>query len=416
MNDIEKAKKIVTETKIALVKYVIAEEKSVNIKNKLVKFIKESSSYDILHFVAKGSFSQYKTTPIKSLLESAIINRVNAKLNSNKSEIEYFTEACKSVLLSNYSANRKISNYIMKESSPYEICHLAMVGKFPTNYSNNAKQNLIESIARKIANKYGKTSFITEGFVHEIAGGLSYDQTALTKKIHNQRKEEEDIDDDSWVNDTEYIDVTGQPTPTPSMGDNIKQKVAGMFANKEHEGGTKLDYKPNSNPYTQNQGPTSFTSAATQKAVKAGENKFTGENPTNQPLSLKPNESHGILDRLQDLIDQGKVAGSQAMAQLQKTIGDNPDTSKAVGAVAAASLAIYGANKLYRKFLGNASKTAQGKPAPQAANILKNAKMKANQAKMADLQKSLSGCKSTKNPAKCQKLIQDKIKAARAKK
>jgi hypothetical protein len=73
MNNIEKAKKIINETKTALVKYVISENISKGEKLSFMKFIKESSNYNILHFAAKGSFPQNKTTPIKSLLESAII-------------------------------------------------------------------------------------------------------------------------------------------------------------------------------------------------------------------------------------------------------------------------------------------------------------------------------------------------------
>jgi len=73
MNNIEKAKKIINETKTALIKYVINENISKEEKLSFMKFIKESSSYNILHFAAKGSFPQNKNVPIKSLLEQAVI-------------------------------------------------------------------------------------------------------------------------------------------------------------------------------------------------------------------------------------------------------------------------------------------------------------------------------------------------------
>jgi hypothetical protein len=72
MNNIEKAKKIINETKTALVKYVISENISKGEKLSFMKFIKESSNYNILHFAAKGSFPQTKNVPIKSLLEQAV--------------------------------------------------------------------------------------------------------------------------------------------------------------------------------------------------------------------------------------------------------------------------------------------------------------------------------------------------------
>jgi hypothetical protein len=73
MNNIEKAKKIINETKTALVKYVISENISKGEKLSFIKFIKESSNYNILHFAAKGIFPKTKNVPIKSLLEQAVI-------------------------------------------------------------------------------------------------------------------------------------------------------------------------------------------------------------------------------------------------------------------------------------------------------------------------------------------------------
>jgi hypothetical protein len=463
MNNIEKAKKIVSETKTALIKYVISEERSVNNRNKLVKFIKESSPYNILHFVGKGSFPKDKTTPIKSLLESAIINRVINKLNPQKTEIQHFTESCKSVLLSNYSANKKVVNFIMNESTQYEICHLAMVGKLPTNYSYEAKRYLIESIGNKIANKYGKTSFITEGFIHELIGGRIVDDFMRhrTSKTPGTVKAS-DQDDDSWVDNTEYVDSSVHNND--SLVDNTKyvdtSDNSNFFDNDINKFRDIVHNKPDGismpkydedikdvqanniwsrstiDSYNKihdddNIGRLSKYKVPSRDTIESNINAELARTPKGPPIVghrepydvMKDHaveggywEDKSIIGKLQNLIVQGKATGSDAMKQLQKTIGDHPDATNAVGAVAAASLAIYGANKLYRKYMANASKATQGKPAGQAANILKNAKTKANQAKMADLQKSLAGCKATKNPAKCQKLIQDKIKAARAKK
>ena len=59
--------------------------------------------------------------------------------------------------------------------------------------------------------------------------------------------------------------------------------------------------------------------------------------------------------------------------------------------------------------MSNSSKQLQRNPA-----ALNQAKAKATQAKVADLQKSLTGCRVSKNPAKCQQLIADKIKQIRS--
>jgi hypothetical protein len=370
MNNIEKAKKIINETKTALVKYVISENISKGEKLSFIKFIKESSNYNILHFAAKGSFPKTKNIPIKSLLESAIINRVINKLNPKKSEIQHFTESCKSVLLSNYVGNRKVINFIMNEASSYEICYLTMVGKLPTNYSTKAQHYLFESIGNKIAKKYGKTSFITEGFIHEFN---------VTKLKPYTGSGEKPFDPHGWetnnIRKVKYgIDKTNNP-----------EEISNTYTN---------------NPYTAPVKPENF------------------QDHERHDIGI----ANVITNKFHNLINQGKMAGSDAIASFNREMSSDDPAAVAAGgaavgagAVAAAGLAIYGANKLYRKFFGNASKAAQGKPPAQAAAILKNAKMKAGQAKMADLQKSLAGCKGTKNPAKCQKLIQDKIKAERMK-
>ncbi len=72
MNKLDVAKKIITETKLGLVKYVMEENISKAEKLSFMKFIKESSNYSVLHFAATGSFPVNKNTPIKSLLEQAV--------------------------------------------------------------------------------------------------------------------------------------------------------------------------------------------------------------------------------------------------------------------------------------------------------------------------------------------------------
>ncbi len=71
MNKIETAKKIISKTKLALVKYVLDEDISKAEKLSFMKFIKESSNYSVLHFAAKGSFPKNKNVPVKNLLEQA---------------------------------------------------------------------------------------------------------------------------------------------------------------------------------------------------------------------------------------------------------------------------------------------------------------------------------------------------------
>ncbi len=182
MNKLDVAKKIITETKLALIKFISSEKISKNNKKDLTNFIKESSSYNVLHFAAKGFFPKDKNTPIKSLLEQSVINRVILKENPKKSEIEFFAESCKEVLLNHYSKNNKVTNYILKEGSSYSLCHLAMTGKFPTDYSIEAKRNLHETIAINISNKFGRKSFISESFIHELQGNPD---TVLGRFINN---------------------------------------------------------------------------------------------------------------------------------------------------------------------------------------------------------------------------------------
>jgi hypothetical protein len=386
----EIAKKLVSETRLALATYIASEKSSLSDKKKMLSFIKESSSYSILHFAAKGFFPKDKTVPAKSLLEQAVVTRALNVYIRPESEMDIFSECCREVLASKYAGNKKVLNFIMNEASNYEVCHLAVTSKFPKNETPANKVKLYEHVGRMIENKYGRKSFITESFLQEV------NYNPFTFKDPNKQYEVPKRLPYSTADATKYRDAasdgieTYKPNvPELKLNDNPnvvdKAKAYGHIAKDEISGAVDKMSQ----------------SGAAQKAKGYAH--------------AAQDSASGMVDKLHGLIAQGKETGSQAMAQLQKSIGDHPDAAHAVGGVAAAALALYGANKLYKKIMGDTAKQVQGKPAPQAAMALKQAKMKATQAKVADLQKSMSGCKATKNPAQCQKVIADKIKKSRMK-
>jgi hypothetical protein len=115
----------------------------------------------------------------------------------------------------------------------------------------------------------------------------------------------------------------------------------------------------------------------------------------------------------------GATQQAQALVQQAKEFAGTKEGKGAavIGAVALASLAIYGGYKTYKKVFGQAAKACRGTGA-EKKKCIADYKRKALMSQAKDTAAAAKFCAQTKNPQKCQAAIQrkvDKLKAKAAK-
>jgi len=121
------------------------------------------------------------------------------------------------------------------------------------------------------------------------------------------------------------------------------------------------------------------------------------------------------------LRDLGDKSGASGVAKaINQKFGTDIGSAGAgaaagVAALAVAAMLTYGAYKTYQRFMSKAAKACAGKGGAEKTACMKTFKQNAIKAQMSDLSKSMGGCKSAKNPAKCQAAIQKKIQKLKVK-
>jgi len=82
-----------------------------------------------------------------------------------------------------------------------------------------------------------------------------------------------------------------------------------------------------------------------------------------------------------------------------------------IGGLAAASLLIYSAYKVYQRYLSSAAKSCKGRSGADKTACMKKFKLNALMKQRTELQKAFSGCAKSKDPKKCSSSIGNKIKS-----
>jgi len=132
----------------------------------------------------------------------------------------------------------------------------------------------------------------------------------------------------------------------------------------------------------------------------------------------KLQEAGGVLDRNIGHAGDPKV-NPGVVASLWNRVKSGASISqkglKYVSGAALAALISYGGVKLYKAFISKAERACKGKSGTEKASCLKAYKIKGYQAQMNSLQKGMTSCAKSKDPAKCKKITGQKLVAVKAK-
>ncbi len=101
---------------------------------------------------------------------------------------------------------------------------------------------------------------------------------------------------------------------------------------------------------------------------------------------------------------------------LKKTIkATGKQAGIGLAALTAAALVIYGGYKIYQRFFSQAAKACSKLSGSQRDQCVKKFRIDAMKTQISDLNKGMSTCSKSKDPAKCKQIISDKIKKLQTK-
>jgi len=299
-------------------------------------------------------------------------------------ELKIFSECCREILLTQFKNNAKASKLI-KESTGFEVCHLALTGKFPTSYSTKVKQSLMESVIKITSMK----SYLQEFGLDDAA------------KIYNKGKE--------IVDNTSATDITNGGVNIVNKAGQVKDTIVKDVEaiNKEAEkihNDSEHPLKQYNDKYDSNQGIVDgvknyfgLGDASALKRADLAQSDYEQQNNTH------PHTDLAMIDhRLKSINKYNDVYEDQHSHQI-------------LAGVAAGAAAIYGAYKLYKYFVKKNSVNIVRKSPAEATVAMANLRHKGRLLQLQALQRSMSTCSKSKNPAQCQKVIKEKISKLRAK-
>lgn len=261
---------------------------------------------------------------------------------------------------------KSLKDFLVNESTDYEIMHFVNKGYFPNKkYNNIEEQELMESIKDELTSEYFTLSeSISEDVVDDLIESLvplsEYGLSSSPRIL-------------------EYLKDSGNLRLM--LSEDWKEKIS-----------------------------------IAKKKIANVKNKAVGHSNANfgDDLSVK--------DKASVLAYRGKEGAKEIVGDVKNKINQikqsasaseiaNKIKSNAVpigGAVLGAAL-LFGAYKTYKRFFSKAARACSGKSGPEREVCITNFKKNATKAQINDLKRSLAGCKSSKNPQRCQASIQAKI-------
>jgi hypothetical protein len=336
--------------------------------------------------------------------------------------------------ISDVNKKEKLKDFITNEATDYEILTLAINGELPKEKYDLANEHLLLSnLKESILENFEVISEIIDpsvikSFIFEVAPlfpDYSSNKSIAEFTISKNKGEilEEGIHD-------KLLDLGKKIDALSHKIKIAKASKGAVGARKMKDIGTK----------------THMTGRAI--ASRGGQPmpdimpKDAAGNLTRwqKELSKLKGMKAGLLKRAKETGEQAKTGTYNAL----KTIGDKFGSSAigkeiskrtgkevggagvgagvALGAAVVSSLLLYGAVKTYKRFFSQAAKECKGKSGREKTICMNNARIKAMQAQLGDLQKAKTACAKSKNPTKCVKTvtaniakIQNKIKKLQSK-
>jgi len=349
---------------------------------------------------------------------------------------------------------KSLKDFLVNESTDYEIMHFVNKGYFPNKkYNNIEEQELMESIKDELTSEYFTLSeSISEDVVDDLIESLvplSEYGLSSSPRILEYLKDSgnlrlmlsEDWKEKISIAKKKIANVKNKAVghSNADFGDDLSAKdKASVLAYRGKEGAKALvdkgkltanelkkevgkNYKKYVKPELKKAGEMAHNVSSN---IKSGVKDFTNKvkNKAVGHSNANFGDDLSVKDKASVLAYRGKEGAKEIVGDVKNKINQikqsasaseiaNKIKSNAVpigGAVLGAAL-LFGAYKTYKRFFSKAARACSGKSGPEREVCITNFKKNATKAQINDLKRSLAGCKSSKNPQRCQASIQAKI-------
>jgi xanthosine utilization system XapX-like protein len=276
----------------------------------------------------------------------------------------------------------EVRNFMFNEASDYQIISLLVEEKFPNEKYNAISENKVwDKFKRQITKNYNVlsesiTKDILEDIIFEIGPVSELGMSSMKPLMEFQKQ-------NVFLNE---VDPSGAEKRIARVQDEeIARREAARKA-AEIARQKQIDDLPNA-----------------KQRIEAL--------PTPQP---KP-QSTGVMSKIgqgvskaNTLLKQGltKIGDISGASGIGAKIGASPAMA-GLGVLGIASLLGYGAYKTYQRFFSKAAKACSKFSGGQKSQCMKNFKINAMKAQIADLSKGSAACGQSSDPAKC-KLLANK--------
>ncbi len=318
---------------------------------------------------------------------------------------------------------KDLQNFVINESSDYEIMNFSVTGKFPSEKYNPVMESVLVDEIKGI---------LFEGY-HTLLETMSEDQIDGLVESLVPLSEYGLSSSQLIMEHLSHIGLMPSLLAESERTRAIESARKKDWAARQKTAANAVDFGSTGEA---RQGGANYLYKQDQKErAKASLGAFDPELHTprgKSRLAAAKNKVAGAKEDLKDREDTvsnanvGFAAGEGGGINLQqkskwqsaidavRTFAKSK-TGKALGATVVAAGLLYGGYKTYKRFFSKAAKACSNYSGAEKTACMEKYKVTAIKAQIADLRKAMSACKNSSNPQKCQSTIQAKISKLQAK-
>ncbi len=407
-------------------------------KSSLSSFImNEASDYEVMHFAMTGQFPDEK---YNSVSEAILIEEIKNDLIGNSFELceslgeDKFENLVESLVpLSDYglSSSQSILEYLINtnlitdlisEGAKEKLAAIHAEKKRKRDASNaNARVNRDRLHTAK--GNPDANEFVSANADVEKRAKKDQDELAGYKKDRQLRSDTSSLEDNN-INAKTYaktqaaMGVHKAKEGAKNLGAKLKKAVTPLKQTKLGAGVEDDKVGVGTQLKTQAQ----LKAAKAKKAITDKINKYRNHKESPMGAGVE-DDKVGVGTQIKT---KGLMAAHTAKQQAIKAANSASEAAgkaaqfvksnaKPIGGAVLAAALLYGGYKTFKRFFSKAAKACSNKSGAEKTACMVAFKKNAVKAQIADLRRSLSGCKNTSNPQKCQSTIQAKISKLQAK-
>jgi len=283
---------------------------------------------------------------------------------------------------------KDLQNFVINESTDYEIMHFSVTGKFPGEKYNSVMESALVDEIKGI---------LFEGY-HTLLETMTEDQ------IDNLVESLVPLSEYGLSSSQLIMEHLTQIGLMPSLlAESERSRAIERARAKDWEQRQKIA----ADALHTARGQARLAAAKNRVAGAKEELKAREETVSDKNVGVAAGEGGGIN------LQQNKSKWQSAIDAL-RTFAQSK-TGKALGATVVAAGLLYGGYKTYKRFFSKAARACSQYSGAEKTACMEKYKVTAIKAQIADLKKAMAACKNSSNPQKCQGTIQAKIAKLQAK-